>query len=136
MDCGNSRFHQRRSTKLMKSALPHSCNKQRQDVHRAGQSVGGKACTTYGRYGWNSWMCNSPAGRSRNSVPLHYHPCAQSGILFDHAQNLFLYVLGPRSSMFLPVRRRLNVPYSLRLQWIDSKISYLNTVIPLFLVGT
>jgi hypothetical protein len=75
-------------------------------VHRAGQIFGGKACTTYRWYGYNCCLRNSPDGRSRNSAPLRYRPCAHSRILFDHAQNLLLYVLGPRSSRFLPVRSR------------------------------
>jgi hypothetical protein len=63
-------------------------------------------CTTCRWYDYNCCLRNSPAGRSRNSVPLRYRPCAHSGILFDHTQNLFLYVLGPHSSRFLPVRSR------------------------------
>jgi len=87
-----------------------------------GQSVGGMACTTCRWYDYNCCLRNSPAGLSINSVPLRYRPCAHSGILFDHAQNLLLYVLVPRSSRFLPVRSRRKRSLLLRQQCIGSKI--------------
>jgi hypothetical protein len=109
----------------MKSVLPHCWNKQRLDVHRAGQSAGGESCTTCAWYDYNCCLRNSPADRSRNSVPLRYRPCAHSGILFDHAQNLLLYVLDPRSSRFLPVRsrRKRSLFVTTTVDWLKNFLS-------------
>jgi hypothetical protein len=120
----------------MKSVLPHCCNKQRQDVHRAGQSVGG--------------MASQPVGGTAITVAFAtLQPVVRETVF--HYATVLVFIPGfcsttSRTSFpmswvlvlqcFHRSETCVNVPFSLRLQRVGSKISYLDTVVLEFLVGT
>jgi hypothetical protein len=120
----------------MKSVLPHCCNKQQQDVHRAGQSVGGRASQPVDAMAVTVG-CSTLQPIFRETV-FHY---ATVLVFIPGFCSTTSRTSSPMSCVlvlqcFHQSAARVNVPLALRLQWFGSKISYLDTVVLAFLVGT